>query len=273
MSYPSDILLPANSKYVNFVNTKFAFNTHYDITWSFTYALTGSEHGFTTFFTTTSALTSGFPGQYLGYSGQLSYITDESDITINTETLEPLTLEDSGDDAGVFCIAFDSSGLFALSSSNRSGVGLNSIKKNSLIIRDSSKNVIFNQELSSLDTSFSLASFTKNFKTLRFRYANAGTKLYIDYRYSDIDAYKNLLTLPISFYPLNYEHVYLGFSYCSPVSSSELSATSTIFLKNFHSQGEICDPTYVYNTFTPITASSPTSYVTITGVSANRPTY
>ena len=51
MSFPADIKLPANAKYFAFVDNNNQYNPSYDITWSFQYALTGTEAGFCTFLT------------------------------------------------------------------------------------------------------------------------------------------------------------------------------------------------------------------------------
>ena len=138
---------------------------------------------------------------------------------------------------------------------------MSSTNLNSLVIRDSTANVIFNSPLSSLDTEFILSSSVKQFQTLRFRYVNGGKKLYIDYR-KDGESYKNLLTLPISTLDLtSYPKAYPGLTFCSPISSTSIHP-STMFVKNFHSQGNTSDPTYETLTFTPL-SSSITTYTTI----------
>lgn len=237
MAFPSDVSLSANAKYFGFIDSKKAYDLNWDIVWSFTYALTGTQHGFCTFLTTSASLLSGIPGQYLGYLGNYS-------------------------SAHILGIAFDSTGYFALTNTCCSeGIPLSSTNRDSLIIRDSGTKIIYNSPLSSLDTSFILASSVKQFKTLRFRYVNGGKKLYIDYRRDD-DSYKNLLTLAISTLNLSaYSKVYAGLTFCSPISG--LSATpSTMYVKNFHTQGNISNPTYETLSFTSL-SSSITSFTTI----------
>jgi hypothetical protein len=78
MSYPGDVLIPVNAKYFGFVDNKMPYNSHWDITWSFQFCLSGDEHGFCTFLTTTPTISSGIPGHYLGYLGDIPYILRNS---------------------------------------------------------------------------------------------------------------------------------------------------------------------------------------------------
>jgi hypothetical protein len=268
MPYPSDVLLPINSKYYGFVDTKTPYNPHWDITWSFSYALTGTnQHAFCTFLTTTSSLTSAIPGQYLGYLGNSKYLLDEYGNIILNETGDRILFNDSSnlssyDTTGILAIAFDSTGLFALSSTDNSGVGINQLKKNSLIIRDSNNTVIYNEALSSLDSTFFLSSSTKEYKTLRFRFSNGGKRLYLDKR--ENSQYTNLLNLPISYDMDNYDNLYPGFTFCSPISTN-IQGSSTIFLKNFHTQGCLDLPTYETVACNPI-LDIITEYKTLSGI-------
>ena len=242
MSYPTEVLLPSDAKYIGFVDDKIPFNSNWDIVWSFSYALTGSQHGFCTFLTTNSSLTGGIPGQYLGYLGE------SPNYTTN----------------GVLSIAFDSTGYFALSSNSNSGVSVVDVIPNSLIIRDNSDQVIYNQSLSSLDTEFLISETPKTYKTLRFRLSNGGRMLYIDYKGFQ-KKYKNLLSLPISFDISTYNTLYPGFTFCSPISSASLQP-STLFLKNFHTQGCMLDPTYETVTCVPLSSANVKTYSTISGI-------
>lgn len=264
MAFPSDILLPVNAKYFGFIDPKLQYNSNYDINWSFEYAITGTEHGFCTFLTTSPSLTASYPGHYLGYIGDQSYLLNQSGEYLLTENGEKILLSLSGiDTSGVLGIAFDSTGLFALSTINTPGVGKSSIKKNSLIIRDNDNKVVFNEQLSAIDPSFSLAYSTKTPQILRFRFAN-GNKISIDYKTDSI--FKNLTSVPIKFNVDAYPHLYVGYSYTSPVSS--IQSPSTLYLKNFHTQGNISDPTTESTIFVPITAKRYNSYTTLSGVSA-----
>jgi len=242
MSFPSDVKLPVNAKYLGFIDPKKAYNTNWDITWSFTYSLLGQQHAFSTFLSTSSTQVSGIPGHYLN---------------------QP----DSG---GQFLtIAFDSTGLFAYPtlSSGRNGVALSAIIPNSLIIRNKANDILYNGALSALSTKFTLSSAVDYYQALRFRVANGYTKLIIDFKTDG--NYINLLTLPISGYtPNSTDVVYPGFSYTSPVSSSVISP-SVFRLKNFHTQGNTIAPTYETLSFTPLTSALITSFTTISGISAN----
>jgi hypothetical protein len=271
MSYPSDILLPINAKYLGFVDPTYDYNSHWDITWSFTYALSGTEHAFCTFLTTNNTLTSGVPGQYLGYLGNYPYILTETGEYLLGEDNERLLYDSitpsSYDSNGILAIAFDSTGYFALSNTSNTGVSLDQIKKNSLIIR-SDVGVVFNEALSSLDTNFTLASSTKDFKTIRIRLANAGKKLSVDYKHAT-DQFKNLVSLNLSSFNVDANEIlYPAFTYCSPVSSASITP-SKLWLKNFHTQGNNVAPTYETSTFIPLTSTILTNYTTISGISAN----
>lgn len=272
MAFPSDVLLPSNSKYYGFVDKKAGYNPNWDIVWSFSFALTGTQHAFCTYLTTNPNISAGIPGQYLGYLGSSEFILAENSQIILTENNEELSYDDITSTSstegtnGVFSIAFDSTGYFALSSENNSGVRLDQVTKNSLIIRDSTANVVYNKPLSSLDTSFFLSSSAKSYQTLRFRFSNAGKIIYIDYK-SDLTAYKNLLTLPISFNINNTPILYPAFTFCSPISSSFITP-STLFLKNFHTRGSASEPTY--ETVPCIELNKPsTTYTTISGILHN----
>lgn len=235
----SSILLPANAKYFGFVESDYPYNSNWDVTWSFTYALTGSEHGFCTFLTSSTSI-SGYPGQYLGYSGP-----------------------DVGDH--VLGIAFDSTGYFALSNTWTNGLHISTIRPNSLIVRDTS-GVIYSEQLSALDNNFTLSTSAKDFTTMRFRIAN-GNKLYVDYKSDNL--FKNLLTLNIT--PIDvdiYPSIYPAFSYSSPISSNSI-APSKLWLKNFHIQGNVEDPSYETLNYFPISSTLITAYTTVSGISAS----
>jgi hypothetical protein len=149
--FPSEILLPNDAKYVAFTDSH-PFNMNREIIWSFTYSLTGTENAFSTFLTTVSSIT-GYPGHYVGSS-------TEND--------------------NILSIGFDTTGLFALSSLNNSGVPLSSIIPNSLIIKNRD-NVITNLSLSSLNTSFVITSTYPVEQVMRFRFTNAN-KITIDFK-------------------------------------------------------------------------------------------
>jgi hypothetical protein len=242
MSFPSDVLLPVNAKYFGFVETDYAFDPHWDLTWSFSYALTGIEHGICTFLCDNPSLSSP-PGHYIGYGG-----LSASNFILG--------------------VALDSTGLFALSTNYSSGVPISQIKRNSLIIRDQSNDVIFNESLSTLDSTFRISTSSKEYKTIRIRYSNVGKKIYIDYKIGDTK-YISLTSLDhVKLDTDMYENLYTGLSFSSPISSSSITP-SKIWVKNFHIQGNIDTPTYETSSFIPLTADIITSYTTISGISAN----
>lgn len=294
MAFPDDILLPANAKTFGFVDSKYAYNTHWDLNWSFTFALSGNEHAFTTFLTRNPVGPSEYGGQYLGYfTNQFEstyilteddeelldetsssilynssyygspYILSEDGYVVLSEGLEPLVY--NGDPTNLLVIAFDSTGKFALPISNNPGLPLSAVKNNALIIRDYSNNIIFNESLSSLSTEFVLSSSISSFQTLRFRLANSSRKLSIDYKFPTTE-YKLLTSITLSI-PDDYKSdIYPGFSFCSPISS--LLEPSTLILKNFHVQGNTTPPTYEIKSYTPLTITNYNNYTSISGISA-----
>lgn len=207
----SEILLPSDAKYLTFIDTKLNFNPHFDIVWSFEISLSGVEHGFSTF------------------------IADGSDFIPMSGHYFGLPIDN------VLSVIFDTSGYAALSTPIRDGLPLSGIKLNSLTIRGDTNNLIYHEALSSLDTSFVLTSSQKYWQTLRFRLSNLGSTLYIDFKKYNV--YSNLVTIPIDINVTNFQYLYPGFTFVSPISSDIISP-STLFLKNFHVQGNLSDPTY-----------------------------
>lgn len=248
MSFPSDVTLPTNAKYIAFVDEKKSYNPNYDIIWSFQYAITGTNVGFyqkecafATFLTISTPQVSAIPGHYLGYSGNVplsAFLLDENGDYILSEDNNRIILEGNSETDGLIglCIAFDTSGLFALSSSSRPGVGLNNIKRNSLIIRDINDNITLYEELSNIDPAFTILSSAKAFKTLRFKYTNTD-KLTIDYKLDGSNTFVELTSVNINSNADSISFLRPGFSYSSPVSASSTLKTAHLYLKNFHVQG------------------------------------
>jgi hypothetical protein len=210
------VLLPNDAKYAFFIDDNQAFHHEWDVNWSFTYKLTDSEplgeYGFCTFLTKTPNISSFLLGHYMGFFKNLSSINGE------------------------IAIAIDRTGLFALSSNNYPyGVSKNNVKLNSLIIRDAT-GVIYNQTLSS----FPIQTDTEI--TLRFRYVNK-SEIVVEYK-SEFDSYSEIVRMPITTSLSNNDKLYPAFFYTTPVSSLTTSISSTFYLKNFHIQGNVNNPTY-----------------------------
>lgn len=268
MSFPIDVVLPSNARYINFVDPKLIYNPHWDITWSFDIAIVGNNHGFCTFLTNTPIMSSVWPGHYLSYAASnLDYLLTETSELFLTENSEHIILEDTLLSGGFLVAGFDTTGLFALSTTIRDGVGLSNIKPNSLIIRGVDGMLTYQEQLSNLDTSFFLTSSVKNYQTLRFRYANAGRKFSIDVKQNN-ENYRNILTLNTSIDISLLSSVYVGFGYTSPVSGLS-SSVSTLYLKNFHTQGNINFPNYETSSFIPISAATLVGYTVLSGITAN----
>jgi hypothetical protein len=210
MSFPADIVLPAlSAKYFSFRNNTNKYNSNHDIIWSFSYQITNpqnAQYGICTFLTTLSTKPlSALPGQYLG-----TYIPNN-----------------------LVSVAFDTTGLFALSSTVRPGVNINQRKLNSLVVRNSANNVIYNQSLSSTGFAFSGS------QVIRCRLSNASQTLYVDYRPSTVREFVPLAVIPITVNITNnsnIDNVHVGFTFCSPISTT-LSATATMTVYNLHTEG------------------------------------
>lgn len=270
MSYPNEILLPTDAKHFGFVKNNYDYNPEYDITWSFTYTLSGQEHGLGTFLTNQTII-SGIPGHYMGYLGTLplsAYMTSEDGIYILSEDGKRIYSEDEDgvDYNGSLIAVFDSSGYFGLSSYNRDGVSLADVKKNVLCIRNGMNSLVLYKELSTMDDSFKLAENDgSSYKTLRFRYANAGNKLSIDWRNDDTSKFTLLTSLEVNLYTKNYDDINIGFTYCSPMSSNTV-ITSVLKLENFHVQGVSKVINNEHTKFVPLTSVEYNTYSTVSAL-------
>ena len=264
MAFPSDISLPTDARYYSFIETKRKYNSNYDIIWSFQYKIPETinansdvlnieepekyQLGFATFLTTLSSPISALPGQYLGDSDPAwilsgGKLTTEDDKSITTEDGTFIEVESRLLSGTLIKIAFDTTGLYGIEGrDSRTGVNVDSRKKEALILRDFNNNVVVNEHLSSISTSFSTLS-TDTFRTLRFRYVNLGQKLFIDYHDSDTTTFTTLTTIDLGFRLENYSNlddIYCGFSFTTPVSTTavDLSAKE-FFLRNFHTEGYV----------------------------------
>tara|TARA_R110002012_G_scaffold15869_1_gene62345 strand:+ start:1608 stop:2504 length:897 start_codon:yes stop_codon:yes gene_type:complete len=298
MAFPSDISLPSNARYYTFVETKKQFNGNYDITWSFQYKLPSTsitnnhnyQLGFSTFLTNLTGSPEtwmpGLPGQYLGdrdpdliLSASSLFMEDEAAILI-TEDDKNIGRQSSYLGSGLLLkIAFDSTGLYAISGrADRPGVEWDQISRQSLVVRDPAGDIRANVPLSSLSTSFSTLS-TDTYRTLRFRYANLGRQIHIDFRDSTTTAYTALTTIRLGTRQptdqFNLSSVFCGFSLCTPVSTGFLPSPSDslsakdFFLRNFHVEGfegaEVPTETVV----TPSLSVNPNlTYTTVTNITA-----
>ena len=286
MAYPADLLIPANAKYYSFADPENSFNSNYDIIWSFTFKIDNVEangqYGFSTYLAPTFNILiseDGFdledeggevlideavvatdydliPGHYLGSISQTDYDSLSAGVPF---------------DKHIFKINFDSTGFSAVSGlSGLTGIDPSLATPNSIVIRDYNNNVIFNESIVSLSDTFSLLS--DDWQTLRFRYSNIESTIYIEYRDTN-KVFVALTQLSLDYSRINIaesRNIYTGITYCSPLSSAELDARATMNLQNYHVEGTSGDVTEL--TLTPTTLSSNTlsTFTTLlTGVSAN----
>lgn len=291
MSFPSDVLLPVDAKYLGVVDTKQRFNSEYDIIWSFECSISSCpQAGFVTYLTSSVPI-SVAPGHYLGYrdggaegGGKVSlpisftpeYLLAEDGSRLLTEDGYYILLNDNPYDyMDIVSVAFDTTGLYALSTDNRDGVGLDGIIENSLIIRDQYNSLILNAPISAMSSDLEIVdsnlSAIPEYKIYRFKYTNRN-KISIEYKRT-IDP-DSLTSINSGFTPLTSvdlgntqamltPHTFPGFSFSSPVSSSS-AAPGTLKLKNFHVQGFVGDTETEITTFARLTTYSPDTFNTIT---------
>jgi len=226
----SEILIPATARNYYLVNKNYSYNSNYDVIWSFQYTVSGfnsglSQLGYTTFLTTLSSTTS--------YISAGQYLCTKQSETQNSVTVLSGTTTSNVNPFNLVTIAFDSTGLFALSSTTRPG--LTAVTANSLVIRGYNSQLLCVLPLSS--TSFSIAPTST--QTIRCIYSNGAQTLEVAYRDNTTTVYTTLTTVSIPYRFINtsnVDRVYAGISYCSPISSSSLSSCRLI-LNNMHIEG------------------------------------
>lgn len=235
---PADIILPSNARSFSFITKDEAFNSNYDITWSYQFTCSSvsaqSQYGLCTFLTLLSTTeTNVLSGHYLNTKATTSSSISAQILSAGVQrTLRPYNL---------VSIAIDTTGLFALSSSLRPGLPLSSIKPNRLIVRDILNNVILNDPLSTSNISFSGTHY------FRFNYSNSTQTISIDHRIDNIPhkgytLYTNIATVSLNYRILNVynnNNIRAGFTFCSPLSTSLSAVAATVQLYNFHVSGVV----------------------------------
>ena len=256
--YPTDVTLPTNARFYNFIETNKKFNSNYDITWSFQYKLPAAsiwpesdsdtyQLGFTTFLTNLSSPLSSLPGQYLGdqdpeFILSAHALLTETPESLKTESDSTILLESAILSGMLVKIAFDSTGLYALTGrDDRPGYNNTQLYRQALVVRDFEHNVKANAPLSSISTSFSTLS-TDTYRTLRFRYIDLGRTLSIDVRESDTTTYTLLTSINLGLRlnnVANLDNIYCGFSLCTPISTTVEAGLSAdkFLLRNFQVEG------------------------------------
>jgi hypothetical protein len=234
------VLLPNDAKYIFFKDTKQDFNYEWNFNWSFTCRIESGidlltendliilaedgesikindpldQYGFSTFLSKNPDITSAKYGHYMGFFDNSDNLTGE------------------------VCIAIDTTGLFALSSSSHpNGVGNTSKIPYSLIVRDIT-GVIFNEPLSKFARILNVESM--NDTTLRFRYVN-NNEIVIDVKKNEI--FTNVARVPVTTSFENGDKIYPYFFYTCPVSSDQ-TPDVTFYMNNFHVQGNTNNATY-----------------------------
>ena len=284
MAFPSDILLPSDARYYQFVETDLSYNSNYDIVWSLQFKLPGDnvynsnyEYAFGTFLTSLTAELSALPGQYVGdtdpllVAGQESLITEQSPTSsITTQGGINLVIDSTTLSGQLIKVVFDSTGMYGLSGRDgRDGVGEHQIKKNSLCIRDFSHDLVFYEHLSAFSPTFSLTS--DEFQTLRVRYANLGTKISIDKKISN--KYQTLTTVELPFRLKefnNLDNIYVGYSFSTPISTQNTAlSVGNFFVKNAHIEGlETTEVLTQTVTSAPLKFNPNKSFTTVSSINA-----
>ena len=287
MAFPTDIRLPAGSRYYTIIADKKSFNSNYDIAWSFEYKLpswgidapfTTYEVGFATFLTNLAYPLCSLPGQYIGdqdpeyiLSAHALY-TAEPEV-MKTESDSTLLLEGGILSGMLVKIAFDTTGLYALTGrDDRPGVNDKQTHRNALVVRDYEHNLKGNAPLSTFSNTFNTLS-TNTYRTLRFRYVNLGEKLHIDYREADTTTYTLLTTINLGYREArlsNLENVYCGFAFSTPISAATDGLSARQFLlRNFNIEGFEGSTVDTETVVTPSLSVNPnTSYTTVTNITA-----
>lgn len=284
MALPSEILLPSDARYYQFVETDLSYNSNYDIVWSLQFKLPGDnaynsnyEYAFGTFLTSLTGELSALPGQYVGdsdpllISGQTQLLTEQTPTSaITTEGEIDIAVDSTTLSGQLIKVVFDSTGLYGLSGRDgRSGVGEHQIKKNSISIRDYFHDLVFYEHLSAFSPTFSLTS--DEFQTLRVRYANLGTKISIDKK---VDTkYQTLTTIELPFRLKefnNLDNVFVGYSFSTPISTqTPVLSVGDFFLKNAHIEGlETSEVLTQTITSAPLNFNPNTSFTTVSNVTA-----
>tara|TARA_R100001129_G_scaffold186512_1_gene178567 strand:+ start:9678 stop:10541 length:864 start_codon:yes stop_codon:yes gene_type:complete len=287
MAFPTDIRLPTGSRYYTLIATKKTFNSNYDIVWSFEYKLPGSaisapfntyQVGFTTFLTNLISPISSLPGQYLGdqdpeFILSAHALETEDSLLLKTQEDSTLLLEGGILSGTLVKVAFDSTGLYALTGrDDRPGVNDKQTHRNALVVRDYVHNLKGNAPLSTFSSSFTNLS-TDTYRTLRFRYVNLGEKLHIDYREADTTTYTLLTTIELGYRSIrlqNLENIYCGFAFSTPISSAtDTVSANAFYLRNFNIEGYEGADVTTETVITPSLSVNPNaSYTTVTNITA-----
>ena len=171
-------------------------------------------------------------------------------------------------------VAFDSTGLYAITGRDfRPGVDWDQISRQSLVVREANAAVRANVPLASLSTSFSTLS-TDTYRTLRFRYANLGRQIHIDFRDSTTTTYTALTTIHLSIRQptdqFNLSSVFCGFTLSTPISTgSDSLSAKDFFLRDFHVEGFEGEELPTETVVTPSLSVNPyLTYTTVTNITA-----
>ena len=289
MALPDEIKLPPGERSYQFVEKDFRYNSNYDIVWSFDFKVPGDlglegnswqapesavEYAFGTFLTTLTSEISSLPGQYVGDqdpSVALSAVSllSEAALPLLTESSENLVIDSTSLSGQLVKIVFDTTGLYGLSGRDgRDGVKPHEVRRNSLCIRDFNKSLVFYEELSTFSPTIPLTS--DDFTTLRFRYANLGTKISIDRNVNSKFETLTTVSLPLELDNFDNLDVFVGYSFTTPVStSSPALSVGKFFLKDPHIEGLVTDSVITETLTTRGNSFNPNSNITTTeGISA-----
>jgi hypothetical protein len=181
---------------------------------------------------------------YFKFDSDMDGLSAEASLPSSTGT-SPLVRRNLNTYEGVsgaaIGINFDTTGLFALSSSSDIG-GITDTVENSLSIRSGEStnySLLTSTPLSSLDSSFYLTSDENAFQTLRFRLTDIGQTIKIDVLRDGI--YNEILSYPINLQIDDNTQYKVGISYTSPVSGRD-STPYKFSIKNFHIDGVSATP-------------------------------
>jgi len=232
MIYPTFTIQP---KALN-IASDYTYSPYSDIVWSFDYAISGNnntEAGFTIFLQSGNApLTGGNGNIDLGYSG----LSSQRGSAIKQGVL-----------SGVVAVGFDTTGLFAVSALSagsyfRPGIVDANRILNSITIRNAwpAYNIApsnYHQPISAVAPEFSIVEPGIIYKTIRARLGDVGQKLYVDYRDTPDDVYKNIFEYSVNLNVTSSTKYRVGVSFATPISANRNNAIGNIYIKNFHTEG------------------------------------
>jgi hypothetical protein len=259
-------------KATGFIDSTKLYTSPHDIVWSFDYNLVGvgDDYAIGTYLVPAVSI----PIYTLHELENLSITSIDGDVFLLDDNTSEMLTDESGNlliqeeetNTPLISIIFDSTGYNALSSVDKDGVGVNSIKSDSLIVRGPSNNLLYNESLSAIHDDFIIPTPEDVFKSLRFKYSNVGKLLTISQGYGS--EYVTMIELVLDTNEVPLGHCYPAFAYTSPVSSTD-TGDQGMSISKLQSVGDVNAYTTHVNDFVPLSSDIDALFTTISGISAD----